>query len=287
MNWKQILFESYNEVLAAGYDLYAEKRGKEAANGLENGAYEEYMEEAARRWNNMPLDIMGGKTPVEIICDLVSLSDTIELYKEACTICDDGIPFILGEKLKSFGNEAEDQLIELACSRSVSEQDEAFMISILSIRLLGEWKVVRLAPRLIKLLLECNPDDLMLMEEIELALVNIGDTDILLEAMGPTDSWCYPHEYLASALAKAGKRSRKDSVYRCLKEYFLKYKKIVLGASNLAEYGDSRAIPALRGYAQRHMALLDKETFYEIKSAVECLGGNMNDLAVEYGRIYK
>lgn len=125
MNWKQKLFESYNEALVSGCDLYVEKRGKEAANGLENGAYEEYTEESVRRWNNMPLDIMG-----------------------------------------------------------------------------------------------------------------------------------------------------------CLKEYFLKYEKVVLGASNLAEYGDSRAIPALRGYAQRHMALLDKETFYEIKSAVERLGGNMDDLNV-------
>lgn len=284
MSWKQKLFESYNKALAAGYDLYMKERGKETAYGLENGVYEKYGEEAATHWSNTPSVILEGKTPEEIFSSFVSLSDTLELYKEACIICDDGTPAILEEKLKSFGSEAEDQLIELACSRPASEQDEAFMISILSIRLLGVWKVVRLAPRLIKLLLECNPEDLMLMEEIELALVNIGDTGIMLDGMGPADSWSHPNEYLASALAKAGKLNRKDSIYKCLKDYFLKYKKIILGASNLAEYGDSRAIPALRGYAERHMTSLDGETFYEIKSAVERLGGNMDDLALEYDR---
>ncbi len=284
MDWKQKLFESYNEALAAGYELYVKKRGKEAANGLENGAYEEYMEEAAKHWNNTPLDIAGGKTPVELFHGIAGLKDCMELYKEACIVCDDGIPAILAQKLKSFGSEAEEQLIELACSRPASEQEEDLLVSVLSIRLLGEWNAVRMAPKLVKRLLACNPEELMIMEEIELALVNLGDTEILLEGMRPSDGWSYPHEYLASALAKAGKLSRKESIYQCLKEYFLKYPKPILGASNLAEYGDSRAIPALRGYAERHMALLDNETFYEIKSAVECLGGNMDDLSVQYGR---
>ncbi len=287
MDWKQKLFESYNEALAAGYDLYAGKRGKEAANGLESGAYEEYREEAARRWNNRPLELVDGKTPVEILNGMAGLSDIVELYKEACIICDDGIPAILEEKLKGFGNEAEDRLMEQACDKPLSGREEASMVAILSIRLLGEWKAARLAPRLIKLLLDCNPEELMRMEEIELALVNIGDTGLLLEVMGPADSWSQPHEYLASALAKAGGLNRSDSVYRCLKDYFLKYGKPVLGASNLAEYGDSRAIPALRGYAERHMAALDGETFYEIARAVKCLGGNMDDLDAEYRRIWK
>lgn len=285
MGWKRKLFESYNEAIAAGYDLYAEERGKEAAEGLESGVYEEYRHEAESRWKDTPLDTVDGKTPVEILRDTVDLSDTVELYKEACILCDDGIPAILEEKLKSFGNAAEDRLLELACNRPVSEQDEAFMITVISVRLLGEWKVTRLAPTLVRLLLECSPEDFMLMEELESALVNTGDTDILLEGMVSAERWSHPHEYLASALAKAGKHRRKDSVYRCLKEYFLKYEKTMLGASNLAEYGDSRAIPALRGYAERHMAMLDIETFYEIKSAVERLGGNMDDLDAEYGRI--
>jgi len=285
LDWKTQFLESYNKALESGIDIYMKKRGNEAANGLEEDAYEEYTEAAKKLWNDMPQDILEGKSPDEFLNGIDSLSQVLELFTEACVICDDGVPEILEKKLESFGNEAEERLIELAAGGLDSDQDEASIIATMSVRLLGRWRVCRLVPRLVEILMRCKPNDLMLMEEIETALINIGNTDVLLDAMSAVDTWTLPHEYLASALAKAGKRNKKDQIYRSLKEYFLKSGKIVSGASNLAEYGDGRAIPALRGYAERNISTLDRQAFFEIKSAVERLGGSMEDLTAQYIRI--
>jgi len=52
----------------------------------------------------------------------------------------------------------------------------------------------------------------------------------------------------------------------------------VLGAACLAAYGDGRAIPALRGYIEKNRNTIDSVTFFEIKGAIEKLGGNADDL---------
>ena len=79
--------------------------------------------------------------------------------------------------------------------------------------------------------------------------------------------------------------NKSDSVYKLLKNSFLRMENKILGASALSEYGDGRGIPVLRGYIEKNLQSIDRETFYELKKSIEILGGSTEDLIFpNYGK---
>ncbi len=83
---------------------------------------------------------------------------------------------------------------------------------------------------------------------------------------------------LILAIANIASENKSERIYRLLKECFRSSEVKVLEARALAVYGDGRAIPAIRGYVERHVAELTREEYCEFNTDVSDLGGDMSDL---------
>ena len=52
----------------------------------------------------------------------------------------------------------------------------------------------------------------------------------------------------------------------------------VIAVICIGDYGDPRGIALLKGYLDRTVHTIDRETFYEALSAIRRLGGEINDI---------
>jgi hypothetical protein len=181
----------------------------------------------------------------------------------------------------SFGNRAVDALIEMANGKS-AEEDERHpeLVPLAAIKVLGEWKAEKAVSALLSILFDPSRENDVFLERVKDALVEIGSPVLepALELIEAAGAFGEPHEYLLMVLAAVGSTNKSDRVFRCLKSLFLRMDNKLLGASCLGEYGDGRAIPALRGFVEKNLKQLDRETFFEINSAVRKLGGSMEDI---------
>lgn len=87
-----------------------------------------------------------------------------------------------------------------------------------------------------------------------------------------------PCEDLVMMLAAIGKDVKSDEIYMALKTAFRYMENKIYAVICLGEYGDSRAIPMLKGYINRHQETIERDVFYEILSAVQKLGGDTSDI---------
>ena len=118
------------------------------------------------------------------------------------------------------------------------------------------------------------------------ALASIGKAAIesMLATIGSMDPDSPQAEQLVMALSDAARGSGSEEVYRCLKSAFLNMSDKSVGAYCLGNYGDGRAIPALRGYLTKNKGSIGKDTFFDIISAIKRLGGSIDDLESREGR---
>lgn len=87
-----------------------------------------------------------------------------------------------------------------------------------------------------------------------------------------------PCEDLVMMLAAIGRNVKSDDIYMALKSAFRYMENKIYAVICLGEYGDSRAIPMLKGYVNRHQTTIERDVFYEILSAVQKLGGDTSDI---------
>lgn len=240
-----------------------------------------YLNKEIQKWTSIPIEEIEGLNPIEFFQSLGNLDDHIQIFKIGSKICDEDLPDLFLNKLREHGEAAVDRLIELATDRELmSDYDEKYAIPLMAIKTLGKWKDEKIAPILIDLLIKIDEDNELFKEEIKEALVNIGEGALtpILNSINSSVEITDAQEYLLMALSEIGQRRKSDFVYSCLKNTFLKMKNKVLGAICLAGYGDGRAIPVLRGYIQKDISNIDKDTFGEILWAIESLGGETKDL---------
>jgi hypothetical protein len=162
----------------------------------------------------------------------------------------------------------------------INTEEDLFLVPLMAVRLLGEWKVERAVPMLIAMLEMQSTNYDIFAEQIKASLAAMGSSAAaaVMTALEQRNEMDTPAEYLLMALAEIGRTNRKDAVYRCLKGAFERMEQKVIGILCLKTYGDGRAIPALRGFLERNRGSLDRETYYEIASAIKALGGNIDDL---------
>jgi len=82
---------------------------------------------------------------------------------------------------------------------------------------------------------------------------------------------------LIIAIASIASENKSERIYRLLKDCFRSSEDKDVEAKALAAYGDGRAVPAIRGYVERHIAELTPEMYYEFSISVSALGGDMSD----------
>ncbi len=282
IRYSEIFFESYSMAVEAAYEAYLKIVGGEfpKENAVTQNEIDKYLDFEYNTWLNTPVEKLAGKTPTEYMNSMDGLDHLMVMFNHGAVICDDSLPEIYLQKLKDCGEEAVDALIGLAVHSGISKNDDSFLIPLMAVKVLGKWKIRRSAGPLIELLdSEGDMFDLMF-ETVKDALVDIGSPalDSIAEALESGKHTQTAEEYLLMAIAEIGKNNRSDKVYTQIKKAFLNMPEKLIAASCLGDYGDGRAIPVLRGYIDKNGRSLDRETFYEIISAIKKLGGNTEDI---------
>jgi len=282
IRYSEIFFESYNMAVEAAYEAYLKIVGGELPK-VDCGAQNEirlYLDFEYEKWLNTAIEKLDGKTPVEYMESVDGLDNMMVMFNQGAVICDDVLPEIYLQKLKSYGENAVDALIKLAVHSDICKNDDSLFSPLMAVKVLGNWKVQRAAIPLIKSLdTEGEMFDLMF-ETVKEALADIGSPalDDIAEALESGKHTQTAGEYLLMAFTGIGKNNRSDKVYAQIKKAFVEMPEKLIAASCLGDYGDGRAIPLLRGYIDKNGQSLDRETFYEILSAIKKLGGNITDL---------
>lgn len=277
-------FESYNDVVKSAYDKAIKESRKVAKKDLPytGDPFEKYISEAIKHWESEPLKELGDISPEQFMQSLETLEELLEMFDIAPVICDDEVPDIFSERLKSFGSDAINALSSIADRPGVvdKDEDEEILPVLLAIKLLGKWQSAGALPVLIGLLDKQGTNYDLFAEEVKLALIAIGQPAIepVIKAVESRDINSPAVEYLIMSLSETGSGNKSEEIFMCLKNAFRSKENKAFTAICLMEYGDGRAVPALRSYLERNADKLSREDYYEIVTAITELGGNTEGL---------
>ncbi len=292
----EVFFESYNSAIKTEYDAYLRSNPENGSDTDDSGSLlQEMLKKGYDRWLNTPLEALGEKTPAEFTDGISNFDEIAAVFSSGAVICDDELPQVYTDKLRSFGKQAVDFLIRTACGELPADVDDSFIPQVMAVRILGKWRAEEAVEPLIAVLADENEAYDLMCETVRDALIEIGSASIGVIAARLDSGPDLPEttaaslstdpdlpetakEYLLMALAEIGKTERSDKVYSILKKSFREMPGKSVAAACLAQYGDGRAIPLLRGYLERNSQNISRQTFYDIASAVKRLGGQTDDL---------
>ncbi|MCX7746086.1 MAG: hypothetical protein N2645_04205 [Clostridia bacterium] len=272
------LFESYNLTIEENFNKALEA-GILKEESMAGNAFLKPNPEAVEQWSKSALKELDGLTPDEFIKSL-GFEELIEVFKTGSIISDWDLPDILLDRLKGFGERTVDLFINLSKERSTDDGQDLFCVPQMAIQTLGNWKIEKAVGPLIEIICMSEEAEDLLAEEAVNALAQIGKPAVqpLISALETSELVEDVQEYLMEALVRIGRMEKQDSIYRCLKNTFLKMDNKVVGAEYLADYNDQRAITFLRGYIEKNMQNMDKETIQYILLVIKRMGGIIDDL---------
>lgn len=96
-----------------------------------------------------------------------------------------------------------------------------------------------------------------------------------------------PCEDLVIILTAIGKANASEDIYSALRTAFRWMKNKIYAVICLADYGDARAVPMLKSYINRHQDTISRDLFYEMMSAIQNLGGDIEDISDPFGDFQK
>ena len=96
-----------------------------------------------------------------------------------------------------------------------------------------------------------------------------------------------PCEDLIVMLTNIGKEKKSDDIYNAIRLAFRSMKNKIYAVICFADYGDARAIPMLKNYINRHQSDISRDLFYEMMSAIQNLGGDIEDISDPFGDFQK
>lgn len=281
-NYSKTFFDSYSAAYGRAYDYYIREAGSDfpAEEDKSENRLHSFLQSGYAGWLCTPLESLDGMTPQDYLDSIDCLDTLAEMFSYGVIVCDDGLPEIFIDKLRSYGEKAVDLLINAAVSYGSGTCGDELLAPLMAVRLLGKWKVNGAVEPLLKLLNTGDERDGLLHETIKDALVCIGEPALegIFKVLDSGSCPCETMEYLLMALVDIGKKNRNDLIYMHMKKAFLEMPRKIIAASCLGDYGDGRAVPALRGYLEKKRQQMDKETFYEIVSSIKRLGGRTDDL---------
>lgn len=277
-----ILIESYNQALEKGYEEIFRNRKEEDILRLRDDKIKELLDKELLKWEDTPIHDLDNITPKQYFEGLDTIEKVVEVFIQAAKACDKGVPEPLLKRIIHFEEEITDQLIKFAYDFYLSQEEEEFYISLMSVNVLGAIKAEKAIKPLMRLIYLLDENLEILVEEISDALVNIGEpcTGNLIEAISSSEQIGYIDEYLLNTLVRIGKNHKSDEIYKCIKSSFNRMDDKILGALSLGDYGDGRAIPTLRGYIEKNINSIDNATYKEILAVIKRLGGNIEDLKI-------
>ncbi|MCR5594097.1 MAG: hypothetical protein K6F79_10170 [Saccharofermentans sp.] len=96
-----------------------------------------------------------------------------------------------------------------------------------------------------------------------------------------------PCEDLVVMLTNIGKVKKSDDIYNALRLAFRGMTNKIYAVICFADYGDDRAVPLLKNYINRHQKDITRDLFYEMMSAIQNLGGDIEDVSDPFGDFQK
>lgn len=96
-----------------------------------------------------------------------------------------------------------------------------------------------------------------------------------------------PCEDLVVMLTNIGKEKKSEEIYNALRLAFRSMTNKIYAVICFADYGDDRAVPMLKNYINRHQSDISRDLFYEMMSAIQNLGGDIEDISDPFGDFTK
>ena len=246
--------------------------------------------ENINEWYDINFPELGNRTPRDIINSIQTLNDAVFSLRFAFENCDDDIPQVLKERFETFGDEAIEQLENIAFNSKWEgrpEEEEPDLLLIRSngaLKLLGEYKSVSSACAIITKFCDTKSPDEFIADAVKEYFTAIGGegVPILLDTLNSLcdfeNEFTQPYEYLLISLTSLGINNRIDEIYLCIRNCFNKMKNKTIPAICIGDYGDPRGIALLKGYIERNKNDLERQFFYEALSSIKRLGGQTEDI---------
>jgi hypothetical protein len=278
----EAIFHGYNKLVGDCYEsFYVEREWTNSPMPPpDEEALRTFIASATATWGKTPVPELDGMTPTAFFAGMEGPEEALTLLKQAARISDGILPEMFVAGLKPYDGSLREILDQLVQDQASTEEEDQLSLLLAVIEILGGWKDVQAADSLIRLIIQIADTCEIAAERARDALMAIGapSAGMLLDVLQHMDIQGEAREHILLAMAQTGALDRQEAIYRLLKESFLMLKNRELGAACLGVYGDARAIPFLRGYAEKNLQELDRATFYEIKRAVEHLGGSMEGI---------
>ena len=270
----------------------------ESSNFIDNQELmESFIQEKVKEFEETGNDIFGGKSPKEIIGGIEDMNMALQMFELMCRKSD-YIPDVVTDKVKSFGNEVADILLNKInpdtianydlnspkLSKDIMEEMESY-IGILHIFRDKSFGGAIVSKTFVELVKVCNPSNQMFLEYIsEVLSKRIEESQtFVIECIASSDEIGENEEYLLDSLCGIDDEYKNDDIYRCLKNSFLNMPNHALGAVFLGDYGDARAIPCMRKFAMKNLGVCTMDEYYTILATIEKLGGIIEDLLPDAG----
>ena len=276
------LFEDFNKIIEQTFDELISSISEDNLFKLDENMISESLKVKEVSWQKEGKVYLDGLTPEQFFSTIKDTDILLKMFELAAITCDRDIPDVLTQTLIDAGANVEERLLDIALDEQYRRDTENIVIAAAAIFVLGNTHRAEVVQSLLTVLLDCREDDALIMESITDALKQFdGEAiDTICNFIQIQDNLDYRIEYLVMILPELSKDRKSDEVYRLIKNSFSRMDNKILGASALAEYGDGRAIPVLRGFLEKNAKNLDKETFFEIKKSIELLGGNIEGLVL-------
>ena len=286
----EALLQNYHAFLEERYVSYITSVG---AYQDEQALLDQAREAMVSEWEQAPLEALENQTPAEFIGQIKDLETLVELFVFISANTFDSTPACLIAQIASYGDAGAQKLLDMIDLQAVAafdpnsgqlskEEQQKVDISLSAMQAFAtpDFGGPELADKLLAFLVACDTANELFLEQTSHTLAKrISQTEEkVLAYINGAEGVGLREEYLLSAISSIADKDKTDAIYKCLRASFLRMSNHMMGAIFLGDYGDPRAIPLLRRFAQQHMGQMPNDDYYAILAVIEKLGGIIDDL---------
>ena len=289
------LFTEFNQRLSKVCEAFADQVS--SAEGPTEGEMAEHFknfrgyieQETAPFWKEKK-SYLDGMTGEEFVGQL-DMEEALAAFSESATLIDDeATPYPLVERLKSFGDPACERLLKMVLDANwqpeESEDENAFFVKfqpcVAAIRFFGAAEYEPAMEPVLTRFCSFTSTQEYIADSVKVMMLGLGEKGVpmLIDFMlkRSDEEITGPYEDMMIMLTQVGIKHPDNEIYQALRAGFRRMKAKVIAVICIGDYGDPRGIALLKGYLDRTVHTIDRETFYEALSAIRRLGGEINDI---------
>ncbi|MBR5938720.1 MAG: hypothetical protein IKZ90_10740 [Clostridiales bacterium] len=289
------LFSEFNERLSKVCEEFADQVSSsegptesEMAEHFKN--FRSYIEQQTEPFWKESKEYLDGKTGEEFISNL-DLDALLDAFCESAKIIDDeATPYPLVSALKEKSPESSERLLKMVLDTSwepaEGEDENEFFVRfqpcVAAIRFFGADEYEPAMEPVLTRFCSFSSTQEYIADSVKVMMLGLGSKGVptLIDFMlnRSDEEISGPYEDMMIILTHVGIKQPDNEIYQALRAGFRRMKSKVIAVICIGDYGDPRGIPLLKGYLDRNVHTIDRETFYEALSAIRRLGGEINDI---------